>query len=261
MRGTMVDVRTEDGVADAYLVRPGGAGPWPGVLFYMDAFGLRPRLFEMAGRIAERGYAVLAPNLLYRGGRAPLIDLAGLGDPGQRREIIGAMMPLMRELDTAAITRDTGAYLDFLAEQDGVAAGPVAVVGYCMGGTNAFRAIGAYPERIVGLAGFHGGQLATEEPDSPHLRAGRITGQVYFAHADHDHAMPQEQIDRLEAALDAAGVRFRSEIYAGAAHGFTMSDAAAYDAPAESRHWEKLFELLDEVLPVRDQSSSSSPGK
>ncbi|GID97884.1 dienelactone hydrolase family protein [Amorphoplanes digitatis] len=259
MHGTMVDVRTEDGVADAYLVRPAGAGPWPGVLFYMDAFGLRPRVFEMAGRIAARGYAVLAPNLLYRGGRAPLIDLSGLGDPEQRRGIIGKMMPLIRELDTAAITRDTRAYLDFLAEQGDVADGPVAVVGYCMGGTNAFRAIGAFPERIVALASFHGGQLATEEPDSPHLKVGRITGEVYFAHADHDHAMPQEQIDRLEAALDAADVRFRSEIYAGAAHGFTMSEAAAYDAPAESRHWEKLFELLDDTLP--SQSSSSRPGK
>ncbi|MEU7907909.1 dienelactone hydrolase family protein [Actinoplanes sp. NPDC049118] len=250
MRGTMVDVRTDDGVADAYLVSPDGAGPLPGVLFYMDAFGLRPRLYEMADRITERGYAVLVPNLLYRGGRAPLADLAGLADPEQRRGIIGRMMPLMRALDTAAITRDTRAYLDFLTTQDGVAAGPAAIVGYCMGGTNGLRAIEAYPERIVALASFHGGNLATDEPDSPHLWVGRITGEVYFAHADRDHAMPREQIDRLEAALDAADVRFRSEVYSGAAHGFTMSDAAAYSAEAERRHWEKLFELLGNALPT-----------
>jgi len=250
MRKTMVDVPTDDGVADAYLVVPEGDGPFPGVLFYMDAFGLRPRIYEMAERIAERGYAVLAPNLLYRGGRAPIADLTGLTDPAERGRIFGRVWPLIQALDAAAITRDTRAYLDFLAVQDGVSAGPDAVVGYCMGGTNGLRAMTAYPERIVALASFHGARLATEEPDSPHLRIGEIKGEVYFAHADQDSSMPQEQIDRLEAALDAADVPFRSEIYPGAAHGFTMADTAAFSAAAEQRHWEKLFELLDHTLPT-----------
>jgi carboxymethylenebutenolidase len=250
MRKTMVDIPTGDGIADAYLVVPDGDGPFPGVLFFMDAFGLRPRLYEMAEQIAERGYAVLAPNLFYRGGRAPITDLSGLADPAQRDQIFGRIMPLIQALDAAAITRDTAAYLDFLATQDGVSAGPAAVVGYCMGGTNALRAGTAYPERIVAVASFHGARLATEAPDSPHLQLGRFTGELYFAHADQDHAMPQEQIDRLEAALDAADVRFRSEIYPGAEHGFTMADTAAYSAEAEKRHWEKLFELLEDTLPT-----------
>ena len=250
MRKTMVDVPTEDGAADAYLVVPEGAGPFPGVLLFMDAFGLRPRLEEMAQRIAERGYAVLAPNLFYRSARSPLVDTSKLADPEERGKVFGSLMPMMQQLDTAAITRDTRAYLDFLAAQDGVSAGPDAIVGYCMGAMNALRAATAYPERIVALAGFHGARLATDEPDSPHLQVARIKGEVYFAHADHDHAMPQEQIDRLEAALDAADVRFRSEIYAGAEHGFTMADTAAYNPEAEKRHWEKLFELLDSTLPT-----------
>ena len=188
MRKTMVDIPTGDGIADAYLVVPDGDGPFPGVLFFMDAFGLRPRLYEMAEQIAERGYAVLAPNLLYRGGRAPITDLSGLADAAQRDQIFGRIMPLIQALDAAAITRDTAAYLDFLAAQDGVSAGPNAVVGYCMGGTNALRAGTAYPERIVAVASFHGARLATEAPDSPHLQLGRFTGELYFAHADHDVA-------------------------------------------------------------------------
>ena len=250
MRRTMVDVPTEDGVADAYLVVPDGDGPFPGVLFFMDAFGLRPRLYEMAERIADKGYAVLAPNLLYRSARTPIVDTAGLSDPEERGKVFGRLAPMMKELDTAAITRDVQGYLDFLAAQDGVSAGPDAIVGYCMGGLNALKAITAYPERIVALASFHGARLATAEPDSPHLQVGKIKGEVYFAHADHDHAMPQEQIDRLEAALDAADVRFRSEVYPGAEHGFTMADTAAYSADAEKRHWEKLFELLGNALPT-----------
>jgi carboxymethylenebutenolidase len=244
MSNTMVNVPTDDGVADAYYTRPDGEGPFPGVLLYMDAFGLRPRLYEMADRIAEHGYAVLVPNLLYRAGSAPLVDLSGMMDPEKRGAIFGQIMPFIQALDTAAIIRDSRAYLDFLDGQEGVAAGPDAVVGYCMGGTNGFKAIEAFPDRLAALASFHGARLASDQPDSPHLQVGRITGEVYFAHADNDSSMPQESIDLLESALDAADVRFRSEIYRGAQHGFTMADTAAYDAEAEKRHWEKLFELL-----------------
>ena len=169
MHKTTVDVPTADGVADAYFVRPDGDGPFPGVLVYMDAFGLRPRLYEMADRIAERGYAVLVPNLLYRGGRSPVADLSGLRDPEQRGKIFGQVGPRIQALDTAAITRDSRAYLDFLDAQDGVAAGRDAIVGYCMGGRNALKAIEAHPNRIVALASFHAGRLVTDEPDSPHL--------------------------------------------------------------------------------------------
>ncbi|MEV4704597.1 dienelactone hydrolase family protein [Actinoplanes sp. NPDC049316] len=247
MQKTTVDITTEDGVADAYLVRPGGEGSYPGVLLYMDAFGLRPRIEEMAGRIADRGYVVLAPNILYRGGRSPQIDLSRLSDPAARESIFGKVMPLVMALDTDKIVRDSKAYLDFLAAQDGVAPGPVVATGYCMGGTNAVKAIEAYPDRIKGVASFHGGRLVTDQPDSPHLHVGAVTGELYFAHADNDHSMNAEQIATLEAALDKAGVRYTSEVYEGAPHGFTMSDTAAYVEAAEKRHWENLFAFLDRL--------------
>jgi carboxymethylenebutenolidase len=250
MPTTMLDVPAADGVAEAYLTRPDGAGPFPGVLVFQDAFGLRPRLRQMADRIAARGSVVLVPNLLYRGGRAPQADLSGLADPDRRGEVIGKIMPLVHALDTESIVRDAASYLDTLAAQDGVAPGPVVVVGYCMGGTNALRVIEAYPDRVAGIASFHGGRLATDRPDSPHLRVGSITGELYFGHADGDQSMTAEQIATLEAALDAAGVRYRSEVYEGASHGFTMADTAAYQEAGEKRHWENLFGLLDRVLPT-----------
>jgi carboxymethylenebutenolidase len=244
MRKEKLDVPTGDGVADSYLVVPDG-GPHPGVLLFPDAFGPRPRIDEMAERIAEAGYAVLAPNLLYRGGRAPQFDVAELADPDKRGELFGKIMPMVLAVDTAAITRDAAAYLDFLAAQDGVSDAPVVITGYCMGALNAFRVIEAFPERVRAIAGFHGGWLATDKPDSPHLAVGSITGEVYFGHADQDASMPAEDIKTLEAALDQAGVTYRSEVYEGASHGFTMSDTAAYDEAGEKRHWENLFALLE----------------
>lgn len=240
----MVDVPTKDGIADSYLVVPEG-GPRPGVLFFEDAFGLRPRLFEMADRIAAQGYAVLAPNILYRGGPCPQFDLSALQDPDQRGALFGKIMPFIQQLDAAALARDTESYLDFFAAQPGVSAEPVVVVGYCMGGTNALRAIEAFPSRIKAVASFHGGRLATDEADSPHLSVGNITGEAYFAHADQDHSMTADQVKVLEAALDEAGVTYRSEIYEGSPHGWTMADTPMYHEAGEKRHWENLFALLE----------------
>jgi carboxymethylenebutenolidase len=250
MRKTMVDVPTEDGVADSYLVVPDGAGPHPGVLMFMDAFGLRPRLEEMADRIAGRGYAVLVPNLLYRGGRAPQFDLSGLGDAEQRGKIFAQVWPLIQALDADSINRDAKSYLDFFATQDGVDPGPVVAVGYCMGGTNTLRVASAYPDRITAVASFHGGRFVTDQPDSPHLLVGTIKGEVYLGHADNDRSNTAEQIDALESALDDAGVTYTSEVYEGAPHGFTMADTAMHHPAAEQRHWENLFALLDRVHPV-----------
>ena len=246
-----VDIPTEDGVADAYLVRPDGTGPWPGVLLFQDGFGLRPRLFEMADRIAEHGYVVLAPNLFYRAGRAPVVDVTGLLDPERRGAIFGQVMPLIQQLTPELITRDARAYLDFLDAQPGVARGPEGIVGYCMGALNALRAMEAFPERIAALGSFHAGRVVTDEPDSAHLAVGRITGEVYFAHADNDGSMTPENIAALESELDAAGVSYTSELYKGAPHGFTMADTASYNEEGEKRHWAELFALFDRTLAAR----------
>lgn len=250
MRKTMVDVPTPDGVADSYLVLPDGDGPFPGVILYEDAFGLRPRLEEMCDRIAERGYAVFAPNILYRGGRCPQFDLALLSDPDRRGELFGKVMPQIQALTGERIRSDARSYLDFFAAQDGVGPGPVVLVGYCMGGRNAVRTAVDYPDRVAAVGSFHAGGLVTDEPDSVHKRVGSITGELYLAHADNDSSMTPDDVKTLESALDAAGVRYTSEVYQGAGHGFTMSDTAAYDEAGERRHWVNLFELLDRALPV-----------
>lgn len=248
--GGLVDVPTEDGVADAYRTPLTGGPGRPAVLFLMDAFGPRPRLFDMADRIAAHGYLVLVPNLFYRHGPAPVLpNLSELMKPENRAGLLEQLRPLMQTQTPDMYRRDVAAYLDYLGTVTGPDA-PVATTGYCMGGTLSLRTAGWFPERVAAAASFHGGNLATEAPDSPHLGADRIRAELYFGHADADHSMPPEQIERLEAALDAAGVRYRSEVYAGASHGFTMADSAVYDEAATDRHWTELFALLDRGLPA-----------
>ncbi len=245
MPSTTVDIRTPDGVADAYLSRPDDDARHPGVLFMMDAYGLRPRIEEMADRIAARGYAVLAPNVFYRAGRTPVLPFPDMGDADQRSAFFAQVRPLMGELTPGAMAGDGAAYLDELAQ---VADGAVGVTGYCMGTRLAIRIAAAHPDRVAAVGGFHGGGLVTDAPDSPHRSAGALRAEVYFGHADQDPSNSAEQIATLDAALDDAGVKHRSEVYPGASHGYTMADTPAHDEQACERHFAALFDLLDRTI-------------
>ncbi len=246
MSGEQVAIRTEDGVADGYLARPADDyGRRPGVLFLVDAFGLRPQIEQMADRIAERGVVVLAPNVFYRHGRAPVLPMPDLDDPESRGPFMEKIRPMMQELTPELIARDSRGYLEFLAE---IAQGPFAITGYCMGARLGWRIATAHPDEVVALAGFHGGGLVTDDEDSPHLSAGELTAEVYFAHADNDRSMTPENIAALEQAMHEADVTHRSEVYEGAAHGYTMADTSMYDEGAAERHYDALFALLDRTI-------------
>jgi carboxymethylenebutenolidase len=240
-----VDIPTPDGVADAHVSRPDDGAAHPGVLVLMDAFGLRPRIEEMTDRIAARGYVVLAPNTFYRAGRSPVLPVPDFTDAESRSTFMAAVAPLGRQLTPDAIARDGGAYLDWLARE---APGPVAITGYCMGVRLGFRIAAAYSDRVVALAGFHGGGLVTDDPESPHLSVGARRAELYLGHADNDGSNSPEQIAALDAALDEAGITHTTEVYEGATHGYTMSDTPAYDEQAAERHFAALFDLLDRSL-------------
>ncbi|MCX5335549.1 MULTISPECIES: dienelactone hydrolase family protein [unclassified Streptomyces] len=244
VQGTSVDIRTEDGVADAYLVHPGDGLPHPGVLLYQDAYGLRPHLKSMADRLAGAGHTVLVPNVFYRHGRSPVFELPEFIDTQSRPDLWDSIGPVLQSLTPELAMRDAGSYLGWLAESPLVADGPVALTGYCMGARLSLLTAGTYPDRVAAAAGFHGGRLATDAPDSPHLVAEHITAELYFGHADEDPSLPPEQIQLLEDTLTKAGVRHRCEVYPGAHHGFTQADTAAYHREADERHWAALLDLL-----------------
>ncbi|MFE9469963.1 dienelactone hydrolase family protein [Streptomyces griseofuscus] len=248
VQGASVDIPTEDGTADAYLAHPADGEPHPGVLLYQDAYGLRPQLRSMADRLASAGYTVLVPNVFYRHGTAPLGELPEFIDPAADPGLWQRIGPVMGSLTPEQSRRDADAYLGFLADNPFVADGPVALTGYCMGARLALRTAATHPDRVAAAAGFHGGKLVTDAPDSPHRGAGDVTAELYFGFADQDASMPAEQIRELEQALDAAGVRHTCEVYPGAQHGYTQADTPAYDREADERHWAALLALLDRAF-------------
>jgi carboxymethylenebutenolidase len=239
------EISTPDGVADAYLARPDEAAH-PGVLFIMDIYGLRPTIAEMVERIASYGYVVLAPNVLYRAGRSPVLPLPDRDDPEQRTAFFQSVRPLVAKLTLERLAGDGAAYLDYL--EQAAAPGPVAITGYCAGARLGWRIAAAHADRIAALAGFHPGGLVSDAPDSPHLSASEVAAELHFGFADEDPSMTAEQIVTFERALDEAGRSYRAEVYEGARHGFTMADGPAYNEAASERHYDELRALLERTL-------------
>jgi carboxymethylenebutenolidase len=239
-----VEIRTKDGVCDAFVAYPDGNGPFPALLFYMDGFGVRPQLREMAQRMAKLGYFVLLPNLFYRVRRAPVIDVHFPLSKEDMPAAVEKLRALFTTFDPELAMRDANAFLDFLAKQKEVRSGPIGITGYCMGGRLSILTATRFPDRVAVAASFHAGGLVTDAPDSPHRGLGRIKAEIYVAHAENDQNMTPAQIASFSEAMKEAKVHGNATLYKGAAHGFTMADLPAYNAEASDKHWRMLYDLL-----------------
>jgi carboxymethylenebutenolidase len=236
-----VDIATRDGICPSYVFAPPAGGPWPGVLVFMDGRGIRPAMLEVGERLATYGYYVLLPDLFYRSGPYEPMDPDVFSDPEKRRVLMERFFALATPEN---IMSDTRAFLDYLAAQPDVKPGRILTTGYCLGGFLSLSAAGTYPDRIAAAASYHGGRLATDDPESPHLLAPKIEARVYVAGAIDDPSFPDEMKERLARALTDAGVEHRIETYP-AKHGWVLSDTPAYDAAAAQHHWETLTAFFD----------------
>jgi len=243
--GQTIEIPTSDGTAEAYLT--GTAGD-PGVVFYIDAIGLRPRIEEMADRIASWGYVVLAPNVFYRdGSAAELAPQGDLREEGAREAFFaGGVMDRVQGYTPDRSAPDADAWVRTLLEHAGD--GPIGVTGYCMGARLAVRTAGQFPGTVGAVGGFHGARLVTEDDDSPHLAVDASTAEYVFGHADQDPSMPLDAVAQLEEALQAAGRPHLNEVYEGAAHGYAMADTSVYHHTAAERHFTELEALFARTL-------------
>ncbi len=243
MSGERVDLRTDDGRLDVYTFQPSrGNGPWPAVILYMDAFGIRPNLDAMAQRLASGGHVVVVPNLYYRSGAFAPFDPKQVAAEGPERDRFKGMIASVND---TTVMRDTAAVIAWLDRAPAARPNRIGVVGYCMGGGFALSAAGTFPGRVAVAASFHGGSLATDKPDSAHLLASRIRAKVYIGVAGLDPSFSREQQTRLEGALTEAGVDYTIETYDGARHGFAVTGHLVYDRDASERHWQRLLTLFE----------------
>ena len=241
-----IEIKMADGVCDAVLFDDGAKRP--GVIHYPDIMGVRPAHRAIAKRIAEAGYTVLLVNEFFRTARGKTFDFAPnfAGDPKTMQRFGELAGPLTPE----AMGKDASTYVNYLATLPTVSAARIGTVGFCYSGQMALRSAAARPDRIGAVVSFHGGGLWTGKPDSPHLALAHIpkdSVQLYFGHAEKDSLMPQDAIDKFDAALKAWGGKYESEVY-DAPHGWTVADSAAYRQPQADRAFAKLTALYAAAL-------------
>jgi carboxymethylenebutenolidase len=234
-----VDIETKDGAMNTFVTRPDGDGPYPVVMFLMDAPGKREELHDMARRIATVGYYVILPNLYYRTAREFVMG------PDNREE----MFSHMNALTNAMVCEDIQCMFDFAADDPAARDGATGCVGYCMSGPFAFAAAAAFPQRIKASASLHGVRLYSDASDSPHLDAHKITGEMYFGCAETDDWAPAELIEGLDKYLAGTDINYTVEWYPGTHHGFVFPlREGMYHKAAAERHWERLFALFGRNL-------------
>lgn len=250
-----VQVPTADGTMETFITHPEAGGPFAPVILFMDVWGIREQLRDIARRIACVGYAVALPSLYYRMGGAHFDYRNPDGTTASLKDLPEAdqqkIQDYRTQLTDPMAVADAGALMEFLATDDAVKAGPAGSIGYCLGGRHVLRVAAAYPETFVASASLHGTRLVTDAADSPHLDAPRVRGMYYSGFGENDHYTPPETIAAVEAAFAGQNCDYTQVIHPGAAHGYAISDRDVYDQHAAYRDWAHIFAMYDRMLRGR----------
>ena len=217
--------------------RPSSSGP-------MRSACVRRCATWRSGWPAESGYSVLVPNPYYRIGKAPMWEDASKVDFATERPKLNPMMASINAAGT--VEKDAPALIAWLDQQPQVdRTKKVGTQGYCMGGALVMRTAAAVPDRVGAGASFHGGGLATANPNSPHLLAPKIKARMYIAIAINDDKQQPDAKTTLKTTFDAAKVPVEVEVYDMAQHGWCVPDMPnnLYSKADAERAWAKLLAL------------------
>lgn len=240
-----VMVETPDGMADCYFVHP-ATGSYPGVIVWPDIVSIRPAFRAMGKRLAESGYSVLVVNPYYRTVKGAVVpEGKTFRDPGIRE----LLMPHAQSLSPETCVTDGRAFVAFLDKQPSVDTNrKIGTTGYCMTGSYTMRLAAAIPDRIGAGGSFHGGGLATDEPDSPHLLAPKMNAAFLIAIAANDDERDPQAKVLLREAFDANDIAAEIEVYEGTLHGWCPPDSAVYNEVQAERAWSRLLALFEREL-------------
>ena len=253
MNERFVEIPTRDGRMETFVTHPEQDGPFPPVVIYMDVWGVREELYDIARRVAAVGYYGVVPDFYYRQGRirsayfdekGRRISLNRLSPEDQRK-----VLAPHDKLSDAMVVEDTGAILEFLGR--GEPAKPEGgAIGFCMGGRHVMGVAAAYPEHFKASASLHGTMLISDRKDSPHLSVAKLRGELYCGFAEKDHYAPPPMIARLADLLGPCAVGYRSEVHPGAEHGYALPDRDIHDKRAAERDWELIFAMFRRQIPA-----------
>lgn len=222
-----LDLEAPGGAMPTFTVWPDGDGPFPAIVFYMDAPGIREELYDMARRMSEEGYYVILPDLFYRCGV--------LRFPHRSEYTSTIWRTAMSMMTNADVMQDTRAMLDYMDTLPQVAKGPKATIGYCMSGRLVTAAAGTFPDVFVANASLYGVGIVNERDDSSHFLIKNIQGEMYYGFAETDSTVPSFVIPTLTAELDKHGTEYVLDVHPGTGHGFCFPSRDVYNHDAAEK--------------------------
>lgn len=253
MKELTIDVPTPGGNMKTFVTYPEDGGPFAPIILYMDIWGVREELREIARRIATVGYAAILPDFYYRQGddvhtevyadNGRMVSLHRMDEDGERR-----VQEPRKKLTGQMVMDDTAALLKLIDGDAAMKPGPVGSVGWCMGGWMVLSAAGNFPDRLQAGASLHGTMLISDKPDSPHLMVDKFRGELYGGFGELDHLTPPAMAKDLGELLEGCEVDYRAVIHKAAEHGYALPDRDIFDAPAAARDWAHIFAMWRRVL-------------
>lgn len=255
MRDHFVEITTKAGVMEMFTTCPERGGPFPPVVIFMDVWGVREELFDIARRVGTVGYYVMVPDFYYRQGR---IRQTYVNPDGKRISLnrLSAEEQAKVTARSAAtsdrmIIEDVGAIIAFLEAGDAPAKpGGMGSIGYCMGGRHVQVAGVNYPGYFKASASLHGTYLISEKPESSHRMLSDMRGEYYCGFAEVDHYAPPELIAELGRILKRnPQVTYTEVIHPGTVHGYALPDRDIYHKQAAEKDWEQIFAMFHRQIP------------
>jgi carboxymethylenebutenolidase len=247
-----LSIKTPAGDMDAYVTYPEIGHPCPAIVIFMDIWGLREELFDVARRIAVAGYYCIVPNTYYRQGqvrfefrnaKGAMLSIEEL--PPETQEDIRSTM---RTLTDDMVVTDIRSVLAHLATEP-VRGGPIGALGYCMGGRHALSVAAHYPDKFRATASLHGTRLVTDRPDSIHRLSDRFRGEVYCGFAERDSLAPRSTIETLATSLGKQPkLSYAYLVHPDTDHGYSLPDRDVYRKHAANRDWERIFAMFRRQL-------------
>ncbi len=219
-----------------YLARPQEGGPYPLVLVFQEIFGVNDHIQDVTRRVAAEGYLALAPEIFWR--TAPGLNV------GYTAEGVAEGRKHASQIKTAALEGDLAAALAFGQAQS--LPGKVGCIGFCLGGTIAYRAACTLP--ITATASFYGGGIAIPNPvtgEAPVVtHSAGIRGEILCFFGGLDKMISPEQVTTIHTALADAKVRHEVFVYPDADHGFFCDQRQSYQKVRAMEAWEKVKDLF-----------------
>ena len=229
----MAQIKAPDREIPAYVARPSKAGKHPCVVLVSEIFGLHEYIRDTARRLAKAGYVAIAPDYFARAG-----DPSATEDRAQ-------IMKIVATATDAQVMGDTQAALTWLKAQPFADARKVAITGYCWGGAVVWEAIARLSGFRCGVAWYgrlSSGMAADPDNKNPLDLVAELKAPVLGLYAEKDQGIPLTDVEKMRAALAAAGkTASRIEVYPGAQHGFHADYRPSFNQAAAEDGWRKML--------------------